>query len=166
MKRLFLLTLSLCFTLTTLVVQGQSIRAVNRKTPEVSKTATGSTPTTYTGHQVMVGSGGGMTGLSTTYYLLDDGKLFVRRSRDTAFTFIGQQTIANTKRVFTVAQEKCKIETAKFDKPGNIYTFIGWRKGKRKNEVTWGATDKTVPAIYPKFYDSFMAMIPAASRLN
>ena len=114
----------------------------------------------------MVGSGGGVTGFSTTYYLLENGKLFGRRTRDTTFTFIGQQTAANTKRVFTSAEVNCKIKTIKFDHPGNIYKFVRWRKGKTSHKITWGEAGKTVPPNYPNFYDSFMAMIPVASRLK
>jgi hypothetical protein len=166
MKRLALSMLPLFLSLTLLFVQGQGIRATGDKMPVVKKTTTASTPTTYVGRQIMVGSGGGVTGFSTTYYLLDNGKLFGKRSRDMGFTFLGQQTAANTKRVFSVAEDKCKIKTAKFDNPGNVYTFIRWKKGKQENKVAWGAVDKAVPANYKKFYDSFMAMIPAALRLN
>ena len=166
MKQLFLIILLFLLAFTSLVAQAQGIRAAGDKMPVVQKTATAGTPTTYTGRQIMVGSGGGVTGFSTTYYLLDNGKLFGRRSRDTTFTFIGQQTAANTKSAFAVAEEKCTIKTAKFNNPGNTYKFIHWRKGKTGNKVAWGAVGKIVPANYPKFYDSFMAMIPATSRLK
>ncbi len=166
MKQSFLIILPFLLALTLFTAQAQGIQAAGDKMPVVRKTAAASTPTTYTGRQIMVGSGGGVTGFSTTYYLLDNGKLFGRRSRDTVFTFIGQQTAANTKGAFSVAEEKCKIKTAKFNNPGNIYKFIRWRKGKTGNKVAWGAVDKTVPANYPKFYDSFMAMIPPTSRLE
>jgi hypothetical protein len=149
-----------------LYAQGQDIRAAGDKMPVVSKSVTAGTPATYTGRQIAVGSGGGVTGYSTAYYLLDNGKLFGKRSRDTIFTFIGQQTAANTKRVFSVAEVKCKIKTTKFDNPGNLYKFVRWRKAKQEFIVTWGAVGKTVPANYPKFYDSFMAMIPAVSKLK
>jgi hypothetical protein len=163
MKQLFLTIVFLSIVLTT---QAQGIRAVGDNMPEVKKTAEANTPITYTGRQIQVGSGGGVSGFLTSYYLLENGKLFGRRSRDTTFTFIGQQTSANTKRVFATAEEKCKIKTAKFDYPGNTYKFVRWRKGKVVNRVAWGAVGKVVPANYPKFYDSFMAMIPLASRLK
>lgn len=156
----------LLLMLTFLFVRGQGIRAVRDKTPDVRKTPAVSTPVTYTGRQIMVASGGGFTGFSASYYLLDNGKLFGRRSRDTTFTFIGQQTTANTKRVFSVAEGKCKIRTTKFDHPGNIYKVVRWRKGKLGNKVAWGAPGRTAPPNYAKFYDTFMSMIPAASRLK
>ncbi len=165
MKRLFLTLLPLLIAL-LLPVLGQGIRAVSENKPTVRKTASAITPATYTGRQIMVGSGGGVTGFSTTYYLFENGKLFGRRSRDTTFTFIRQQTVANTKRIFSVAEKTCKIRTTRFNHPGNVYKFVQWRKGKSVNKVTWGASDKKVSANYPKFYTSFMSMIPPASRLN
>lgn len=154
------------FTLQQLPVNGQASRTTGDKMPVVKQSASAGTPTTYTGRQIAVGSGGGVTGFSTSYYLLDNGKLFGKRSRDTTFAFIGQQTAANTKRVFSAAEESCKIKTTKFDYPGNTYKFVRWKKGKQAFAVTWGAMGKTVPVNYPKFYDSFMAMIPAASKLK
>lgn len=166
MKHLFL-TLFFSLIVSTLLV-AQTIRAAGDKMPDVRKTATAVTPATYKLRQIMVGSGGGFTGASTTYYLLENGKLYGRRNRDTVYTFIGQQTAANTKRVFTTVEVNCKIKTTKFDNPGNTYKFVQWRKGKLNYKVAWGAIDKTkaVPANYPKVYDSFMAMIPASLRLK
>lgn len=132
----------------------------------VRKTARPVTPATYAGRQVMVGSGGGVTGYSTTYYLLENGQLFGKRGRDSTFTALGKQTAANTKRVFTAVENTCKIKTTKFDNPGNTYKFVRWRKGKQAHIVTWGEPGTTVPPSYPKFYTSFMAMIPASSRLK
>ena len=165
MRRLFLTMLPLLIAL-LLPVLGQGIRAVSETKPVVRKTVSAITPATYTGRQILVGSGGGFTGFSTTYYLFENGKLFGRRSRDTTFTFIRQQTVANTKRIFSVAEKTCKIRTTRFDHPGNMYKFVQWRKGKSTNKVTWGELGKTVSTNYPKFYTSFMAMIPPTSRLN
>ena len=165
MKRLFLTMLPLLIAL-LLPVLGQGIRAVSETKPTKGKIAAVITPATYAGRQIMVGNGGGVTGFSTTYYLFENGKLFGRRNRDTTFTFIRQQTLTNTKRIFSVAEKTCKIRTTRFDHPGNMYKFVQWRKGKLANKVTWGASDKKVSANYTKFYTSFMAMIPPTSRLN
>jgi hypothetical protein len=146
-------------------VQAQGIRAAGNETSTVRKKGA-VTPANYTGRQLIVGSGGGFTGFSTAYYLFENGKLFGRRSRDTTFTFIAQQTATNTKKAFTTLDEKCKIKITKFDYPGNTYKFVSWKKGKLVYKVAWGESGKTAPANYPKFYDSFMAMIPASLRLK
>lgn len=167
MPRLFLTIHYLLATSLLFTACAQSPRPAVGSTPAKPRKTTGAiTPATYTGRQIMVGNGGGVTGLSTTYYLLDNGQLFGRRSRDTAFTPLGRQTAVNTKRTFTVAEDKCRILTTQFDNPGNRYKFVGWRKGKRTHKITWGEPGTTPPASYPKFYDSFMATIPKSTRLN
>ena len=114
----------------------------------------------------MLGSGGGVTGFATTYYLLANGKLFSRSSRDTVFTFIGRQTRANTKRVFEMAEQDCAIKTTNFNHPGNTYKFAQWKKGEESYRVTWGDISETVPASYPRLYTSFMTMLPISETLH
>lgn len=114
----------------------------------------------------MVGSGGGFTGFSTTYCLLDNGRLFSRSSRDTAYRFLGQQTTANTKRAFAMVETTGRIRKVRFDNPGNTYKFVEWQRGKQHYRVTWGAVGVTVPAAYPPFYNWFMTMIPAPTPLR
>ncbi|AQG82524.1 hypothetical protein AWR27_15690 [Spirosoma montaniterrae] len=158
------------------VVSGsaQGIKAVEKTqaTPPVSarpiqaQKSTVAMPNTYKKRQVMVGNGGGVTGGSVTYYLLEDGRLYGKRSRDKGYTFIGQQKPLATKRVFETVESKCSIAKTKFDKPGNMYQFVGWQNDKKRYQVTWAKGDSTVPANYPKFHKAFMNMIPVASRLK
>lgn len=166
MKNLIFVVLPFVFFLSVFNSQGQGTKSAADQMPTMHKAGKTITPDTYKGPQIRIGSGGGVTGASTTYYLLDTGQLFGRRSRDVTFTLIGQQTAANTKRVFTSVEINCKIKTTKFSNPGNVYKFVQWRKGKEKYKVTWGAVGKAVPANYPKVYDSFMAMIPASLQLK
>lgn len=166
MKRLLLTLLAFLLVSTEFFVQAQGIHDAASNVATVRKTVPVSTPATYQGRQIMVGNGGGFTGFTTTYYLLQNGKLFGRRSRDTTFTFIRQRSTATTKRMFSRVENTCKIKKTKFNNPGNRYKFVRWRKGKLEYAVTWGDVGKTVPASYSTFYDSFMSMIPTASRLK
>ncbi|MBO0929409.1 hypothetical protein J2I48_00290 [Fibrella sp. HMF5036] len=107
-----------------------------------------------------VGSGGGVVGLETAYSLLDDGRLFSKTSKATTYTFLGTQTPENTKRVFWSVEDRCQIKKTTFDKPGNMYRFVQWRKGVEKHRVTWAPGDKTLPPNYEKVYTGFMGMLP------
>lgn len=118
------------------------------------------TPLTYKGRQLAVGSGGGFSGRVTTYYLLENGHLYLKRSPDSTFTLIGIQTKANTRRAFSALENTCKIKTTQFDQPGNTYRFVRWKKGQEEYRVVWGDARQKPPVRYPKFYDSFMAMLP------
>ena len=169
MPQLFLILVCLLETLCVFPANAQPPRTAADSIPVVvKKTARAISPASYAGRQLIVGSGGGFTGFSTTYYLLDNGQLFGRRSRDTVYRFIGKQTSANTKRAFATVETKCRIKKVRFDNPnpGNTYKFVGWKRGKQQYNVTWGAMGAAVPSAYSKFYDSFMKMIPAASRLK
>ncbi len=128
-------------------------------TVSAQTTKKAATPATYKGRQIIVGSGGGFTGRSISYYLLDDGKLFTKGSTDTGFTLLGVQTRANTSRVFSALETTCQIKTTAFNHPGNVYKFVRWKKGKQEFSVVWGDAQQKPPANYPKFYDSFMAML-------
>lgn len=159
---------SIAFLLSVITHHATDAQQTNRRitAPASTRRLVGSvTPATYTGRQVLVGSGGGVTGASTTYYLLETGQLFGRRSRDSTFTFIGRQPVAQTKRLFSTVETTCRIRTTRFDNPGNRYQFVGWRRGKQAYKVTWGEPGTTPPASYPQVYKTFMAMIPAAKRL-
>ncbi|MDB5240514.1 MAG: hypothetical protein JWP57_1139 [Spirosoma sp.] len=165
MQRLItVLTCSL--VLLTFNSKGQTIESTGSISRTMAKKTASITPATYQGRQIIAGSGGGFTGFSTTYYLLDNRQLFGKRSRDTLFTPLGKQTAATTKRLFYLVEKTGSIKTTRFNNPGNMYKFVGWQKGKQTYQVTWGAAGTTVPAMYPKIYDSFMVLIPTTSRLN
>ncbi|WP_345244741.1 FAD-binding oxidoreductase [Nibrella saemangeumensis] len=155
------------FTLLTLLLLGigQTFAQGPKTVYSSLKGKLSNTPLLYKGRQIVVGSGGGFTGESVSYYLLDNGTLFAKRSTDSTFHVVSKQTIANTQRTFRLLENGCKIKSAKFDHPGNRYYFVSWKKGKQEHAVKWGDPKHTVPASYNQFYKSFMAMIPASARL-
>lgn len=137
----------------------------SNKTPAItvrSKTVSPSreVPDRYRGRIVTVGSGGGVVGKETTYALLDDGRLFSRRLGQPTYTYVGKQTSANTKRVFWSVEDRCAIKKTKYAKPGNVYRFVGWRKGGETYRVTWAPGDTVVPPNYEQVYKGFMGMLP------
>ncbi len=152
MKRLFLATLSL--TLMTGFLWTQTSCSRN------------ATPAHYKGRQLIMGSGGGITGFRTTYYLLENRRLFVRNERDTVFAFLNRQPGALTRQLFRMTEDTCAIKTTNFNHPGNTYKFAQWKKGEESYKVTWGDMGETVPASYPRLYTSFMTMLPVAKTLD
>lgn len=165
MRTALLILLGATFTVSPLWAQLGKTKSTSAVQSVVRKPQT-TTPLTYTGGQLMVGGGGGVTGYTATYYLLDDGRLYGRHTRDKDYRLISTQKPAITKQMFSTVEKQCKIKTTKFDEPGNMSRFIAWRKGRQYYKVTWGAGNSTVPTEYPKFYNTFMAMIPASARLK
>lgn len=157
----------LCLLMTSfmLTADAQSRQVISKDVPVImTKTAHAPTPASYTGRQLLVGNGGGFTGFSTMYYLLDNGQLFSRRSQDTIYRVLGKLTPTDTKRAFATVETTGRIKKVSFNKPGNTYRFVGWKKGKQQYTVTWGAPSATVPTTYSTFYDSFMNIILAATQ--
>lgn len=121
-------------------------------------------PDIYKGRILSVGSGGGIRGQETAYYLLDDGRLFSRKTGQTSYAIIGKQTPGNTKKVFVSAEDRCAIRKTTYSKPGNIYRFVGWKKGAETHKVTWAPGDKAVPPNFDQVYTGFMGMLPADKK--
>jgi hypothetical protein len=152
MKRLSLATLSLALMIGFLWTQTSCSR--------------NATPAHYKGRQLIMGSGGGITGFRTTYYLLENRRLFVRNERDTVFTFLKRQPGTITRQLFRMTEDTCAIKTTNFDHPGNTYKFAQWKKREESYKVTWGDIGGTVPASYPRLYTSFMTMLPVSKTLD
>ncbi|WP_229311015.1 FAD-binding oxidoreductase [Larkinella soli] len=121
-------------------------------------------PDLYRERQIVVGSGGGVTGASGAYYLLENGALYGRSDADKEFTFLGMQSKAATRKLFRTLEQECRIRSLKFDHSGNQYRFVRWKKGRQEYTVTWGDPQNPVPAAFSRFYSAFMALVPAAKR--
>lgn len=135
---------------------GEAVATTSGKSVRVSREV----PDTYKGRLITIGSGGGFVGKETTYSLLDDGRLFSRKTGEKAYTYIGKQTAANTKKVFWSVEDRCAIKKTAYQHPGNMYRFVGWRKGTEVYKVTWALGDKNVPANYEQVYKGFIGMLP------
>lgn len=123
-------------------------------------------PDTYKKRQVSVGSGGGFTGMTTMYYLLDNGKLFRKSNRDTTYTALGKLNVSQRKQLFSAVLDICQIKTTPYDQPGNVSRFVVFQNGNETHRVTWATGDSAVPASYPKLYQSFMSMLPVPDQRN
>ena len=118
-------------------------------------------PATYTGRQLLVGSGGGFSGATTTYSLLDNGQLFRQTQADTIALALGRLTTGTTARLFSQLEKRCRIRQTHFDHPGNLYQFVGWQRGQIRHTVTWGDNDHSPPARFEAFYQHFFRQLPS-----
>ncbi|GAB3335054.1 hypothetical protein GCM10027299_43750 [Larkinella ripae] len=119
-------------------------------------------PFSYKNRQLIVGEGGGFTGESRAYYLLENGYLYAKSDTDSLYTRLGRKSAATTRRLFNELETGCRIKTTRFDQPGNRYQFVTWKKNRQEHTVTWGNERQPPPARFTKFYKQFMAQIPAA----
>ncbi|MGA0555277.1 FAD-binding oxidoreductase [Larkinella sp. VNQ87] len=121
-------------------------------------------PVSYPNRQIQVGEGGGFTGSTRTYCLLENGLLFVKSDTDSLYKPLDQKPATTTRRLFRQLEKTCRIQTTRFNHPGNLYQFVRWQKGKTEYTVTWGDRTQPAPACFVQFYKTFMAQIPPNKR--
>lgn len=83
------------------------------------------------------GGGGGFTGVSTTYYLLEDGTLFRNGLTDTTFYLEGKLPADVVQQQF-VNYHQLGIDKLNFDEPGNKYFYLEMRNKNERHKVQWG----------------------------
>lgn len=112
------------------------------------------TPPVYTGRTIIVGQGGGFTGAVTTHSLTKEGQYKKTSSIKEIASKVMYRDEAITSTTFADFTA-LNIESIDFQKPGNMYYFVGYREGKVEKKVTWGSPNDTPPAEVKAFYDSF-----------
>lgn len=115
-------------------------------------------PDKYTKSQIIFGSGGGFTNLVNEYHLLENGRLYHKRSTDTTFIELGKQNTDSVKILFA----KTKVlfnETKELHEPGNMYYFIKFRQDSATKELVWGASKETSPAKAKDLYKELMNLV-------
>lgn len=93
-------------------------------------------PTDFKDRQILFGSGGGFTGVETTYILMENGQLF-QANLDETFVELHVLDKSTTKDFFDRLTD-CNMAEMDFNKPGNMYFFLE-EKGKKVNKrLVWG----------------------------
>lgn len=123
--------------------------------------------TTYTAEDfpatdyLAFGKGGGFAGTTTTYYLLDNGQVFVQTGIGEApklpFATVSRRTARQLLRDYD-AQLVGKAITA----PGNMTTFLRRVTTDTAYIQTWGDTDVIPDAALTDFYKKLQATIADA----
>lgn len=100
-------------------------------------------PDNYKKCQISFGGGGGFTNLVNEYRLLENKKLYHKKSTDSIFTELGKQNSDTIKLLF----DKTKVlfeDTTALHNPGNMYYFIKFRKGNKTQEIVWGGSKENI----------------------
>ena len=119
------------------------------------KTATRSTPANYPGVQMVIGSGGGVTGQVISYHLFENGIVFKSSGVVTkSYEHLGKISSTVTAQIFDNYQA-LDLENIKFEFPGNLYYFIERKQGDKSSKIIWGDDDPQVPKNATLFYSIF-----------
>lgn len=96
------------------------------------------TPDTLPETQLVFGDGGGITGATTAYILLENGQIFKAYSLDNSMTEVGKIKKKQAQTLMTEARE-LGMEDMDVDQPGNMYYFLELKTDNGDYRCTWGA---------------------------
>ena len=115
-------------------------------------------PDKYKKSQIIFGSGGGFTNLVNEYHLLENGRLYHKKSTDTTFKEISIENTDSVKILF--AKTKVLSEDKKgFHEPGNVYYFIKFKHDSVTDEIVWGTAKENTPAKAKDLYKELMNLV-------
>lgn len=97
-------------------------------------------PNSYKKHQIIFGSGGGFANLHNEYHLLENKKLYHKKSTATAYIHLGKQNPDTIKLLFTKTATLFE-DTISLHQPDNIYYFIKFQDGNKIKEMVWGSSN-------------------------
>lgn len=124
------------------------------------------TPLNYKNRILCIGSGGGFTGVSTSYFLLDNGDLYRNGLSDTSFIKVGKLPQRVTDQQFD-GYDKMGFNAVKMNNPGNRYYYLEMAEGKDKHKIQWGGSqgdDKTLKIFHKNLMNYIKKMNVNSSK--
>lgn len=107
---------------------------------------------------ILIGSGGGVTGVANVYRITPAGEVFRGKGiGDIKYTECGKIKRAKAKKM--IARVATVVSSSGFDHPGNMYYFMTLQENDGEKKVTWGDTTNTVPDNIKTLYEEIQAAI-------
>ncbi len=116
------------------------------------------TPDKLPERQLIFGNGGGFAGIETSFTVLENGQIFKRVGRDSAYV----ELVALPKKEAKLLFEKLtSLQLYKLDvnKPGNLYYFVQEINETIDSRATWGAGDYLPPQSLVSIYKELAAFV-------
>jgi hypothetical protein len=127
--------------------------------------------TTYTSENfpatdyLAFGKGGGFAGTSTTYYLLDNGQVFVQTGIGEApklpFVTLPRRAARQLLRDYDA-----RLANQALTAPGNMTTFLRRVTADTAYVQMWGGADVVPDTVLTNFYKKLQATISIAQKIN
>lgn len=104
-------------------------------------------PESYRDDYLVIGNGGGYTGIETSFYITTNGDVFRHSGRDTIFQKMPRINQKIVKQAIGSIDQLNLIDY-QFQNPGNVYKFLSMNIEGKSNKVVWGDNQQEVsPAI-------------------
>lgn len=113
----------------------------------------------YKGKKLIIGNSGGATGAILTWYILDNGKIYVTKSIQDEPKELKKLPKSTTNSLFEKAQA-LELSKDEFNHPGNMTYFIEFVSPPApSNKIKWGDNAFNVPEKYLNFYKETLSII-------
>ncbi|MEZ4824793.1 MAG: hypothetical protein R3C61_00650 [Bacteroidia bacterium] len=110
----------------------------------------------YPDARIVFGSGGGFTGMVSTYVLLEDGRIFDKAPTSESFSLLKKGKKSTAKALFLRIAEISQTNEP-INIPGNIYYFIEWHSPEGEPyRLTWGDMRNPAPEAVTAFYQTLL----------
>lgn len=120
-------------------------------------------PQEFKGKVLNIGSGGGFTGKSIQYSILENGQLY-EVLNDSSYLNLGEMDAVAVQQIF-LNYSNFKFNELKINDPGNRYYFIIDNFGSEKHKLTWGRNELQSSTL-EVFYNNAMGMITKHLKKN
>jgi hypothetical protein len=107
--------------------------------------------------QLIFGSGGGFTGISTDYCLLENGQLYEINTFTQEMVEMRPARKSKTDKMFT-SLNKMDIVKIECDMPGNMYYYILYKTENIQHRITWGDPTAKIDDNLKKCYHELMKL--------
>lgn len=107
---------------------------------------------------ILLGSGGGVTGVATVYQITPKGEVFKGKGVGVVkYTECAKIRRAKAKKM--IAKVAAAVSSINFDHPGNLYYFLTLKENDGEKKITWGDADHKVPDNVKLLFDEAQASV-------
>ncbi|MEM8523562.1 MAG: hypothetical protein AAGG68_02905 [Bacteroidota bacterium] len=110
-------------------------------------------PNNLPSKQIIFGNGGGITGATTSYILLQNGQVFKSNSLQNDTTALLKIKPKIAKQYFEQLND-LDWQKVGSSQPGNTYQFVTYKTVDSTQRIAWGAAGYEVPTNLKNIYDA------------
>lgn len=119
------------------------------------------TPYDFEGRIIKVGTGGGYTGQTIEYTLLENGQVFLNAHKEGIVKSSPMLERRTTEQIFK-NYDKLNFKDLIIDKPGNMYHYLILDNGNEKHKIQWGAHDANPPTELTIYFANLKKILKGA----
>ena len=108
-------------------------------------------PATYNEDLIVIGEGGGFTGIETRYFFLQTGQVFQQRGQDTLLIEMPSIDRKIFRQAISTILQLGLVDYV-YQNPGNVYKFLQVKLEGKENRIVWGNAGDKVKTACPELY--------------